>query len=313
MATDLEGPSTPDVASLALLAPIDEQWVLVPPKRLWKTKVARIAYAFRDPAVWIPASMLIGIILTCFLGPLIGHLPNPNQENLANSLLSPGHRGYVLGTNALGNDMFSRLLHGGQVSIVVGLGATAIGMFIGTIFGMTAGYYGGVVEATIMRIFDALLAFPGLILALAIADFLGPSEWHTIMAISVFGVSTYGRLARSQTLGVRHRDFIVAARASDAKGRSIIFGHVLPNILPTLLAYSMITVGVAMLIEAALSYLGLGIPLPQPSWGNLIASGQTYLTNAPYLVLEPSIALFATVLSLNILADSLRRRLRIDR
>jgi peptide/nickel transport system permease protein len=299
MATELEGPTTTEIASLALLAPIDEQWVLGPPKRLWKTKVARIAYAFRDPAVWIPAFVLIGIILTCFLGPLIGRLPNPNQEDLANSLLSPGHRGFVLGTNALGNDMFSRLLHGGQVSIVVGIGATAIGMFIGTIFGMTAGYYGGVVEATIMRIFDALLAFPGLILALAIADFLGPSEWHTIMAISVFGISTYGRLARSQTLGVRHRDFI--------------FGHVLPNILPTLLAYSMITVGVAMLIEAALSYLGLGIPLPQPSWGNLIASGQTYLTNAPYLVLEPSVALFATVLSLNILADSLRRRLRIDR
>jgi peptide/nickel transport system permease protein len=186
-------------------------------------------------------------------------------------------------------------------------------MMIGTVMGMTAGYLGGVVEAFIMRFFDTLLAFPGLILALAIADFLGPSEWHTIMAVSVFGISTYGRLSRSQTLGVRHRDFIIAARANGIKARSIIFGHILPNVMPPLLAFAMISVGVAMLIEAGLSFLGLGIPLPEPSWGNLISSGEDYLSNAPQLIVEPSVALFVTVLSLNLLADALRRRLRDDR
>ena len=281
--------------------------------RIWHAKVKRIARAFRDPAVAIPAALLVSIVLICFLGPLIGRLPNPNIEDLLHSNLRPGSSGHLLGTNSLGDDMLSRLLHGGQVSIVVGLGATAIGMCIGTVLGMTAGFYGGVIEATISRLFDTLLAFPGLILALAIANFLGPSESHTILAISFFGISSYGRLSRSQTLGVRHRDFVTAARANGAPSRRIIFGHLLPNIIPPLLAYSMITIGVAMLIEAALSYLGLGITPPQPSWGNLIASGQVQLTTAPYLVIEPCLALFLTVLSLNVLADSLRLRLALDR
>jgi peptide/nickel transport system permease protein len=114
-------------------------------------------------------------------------------------------------------------------------------------------------------------------------------------------------------LNIRHRDYVVAARSNGAGARRIIFGHILPNIIAPLLAFAMITVGVAMLIEAGLSFLGLGIPLPQPSWGNMIASGQSYLSNAPQLIIEPSVALFVTVFSLNLLADSLRRRLRIDR
>jgi len=295
------------------LAPRDESWVVRPPRGVWLAKVMRIARAFRDPTVAVPAGLLVAIVLTCFLGPIIGHLPDPNAGVLTNAFRRPGTNGHLLGTNALGNDMLSRLLHGGQVSIVVGLGATAIGATAGTILGMTAGYYGGFIEATISRLFDTFLAFPGLILALTIAEVLGPSEWHTIMAISFFGISSYGRLSRSQTLGVRHRDFVTAARTNGSPSRRVIFGHLLPNILPPLLAYAMITIGVAMLIEAGLSYLGLGIRPPQPSWGNLISSGQTELTTAPFLVIEPCIALFLTVLALNVLADSLRVRLALDR
>jgi peptide/nickel transport system permease protein len=291
----------------------DESWVVTPPRGIWFAKVKRIARAFRDPAVAIPAAVLLAIILICFLGPIIGGLPDPNAGLLSNALRRPGSSGFLLGTNALGDDMLSRILHGGQVSIVVGVGATAVGMVVGMILGMTAGFTGGFTEAAISRLFDTLLAFPGLILALAIAEFLGPSEFHTIMAISFFGISSYGRLSRSQTLGVRHRDFVTAARANGVPSRKIILGHILPNIFPPLLAYSMITIGVAMLIEAALSFLGLGIRPPQPSWGNLIAAGQLQLTTAPYLVLEPCIALFLTVLSLNVLADSLRLRLALDR
>jgi peptide/nickel transport system permease protein len=308
-----ESESSAITTSRVVLDPWDEEWVLRPPRGMWRAKALRIISAFRDPAVAIPGFLLIAIVLSCFLGPLTGAVPNPDVGNFSDTLLPIGSHGYVLGTNQLGNDMFSRLLYGGRVSIVVGISATAIGTAIGTVIGMTAGYLGGTVEATIMRLLDTLLAFPGLILALSIASFLGASEWHTIMAISVFGVATYGRLARSQTLNIRHRDYVVAARSNGAGARRIIFGHILPNIIAPLLAFAMITVGVAMLIEAGLSFLGLGIPLPQPSWGNMIASGQSYLSNAPQLIIEPSVALFVTVFSLNLLADSLRRRLRIDR
>lgn len=301
--------SLPDV----VLSPADELWVVAPPRGIWMVKVKRIVKAFRDPAVAIPAVILLGIMLACFLGPLFGGVPNPDYGNFHDILLPIGAKGFVLGTNNLGNDMFSRLLYGGRVSLVVGVGATAIGMSIGTILGMSAGFFGGFVEATVMRVFDSFLAFPGLILALAIADFLGPSEFHTILAISAFGVSSYGRLSRSQTLGIRHRDFVTAARSNGVKPLKNIFGHVLPNILPPLLAYAMITIGVAMLIEASLSYLGLGIKIPQPSWGNLIASGEPYLASDPALVIEPSVCLFVTVLCLNFLADSLRQRLRLNR
>lgn len=307
--------ASPPVAGALSLGSADEAWVVTPPAGLWRAKLWRFLRAFRDPAVALPAVVFLGIVLVCYLGPLIVTLPSPNATLLTahSTNLGLGAAGHLLGTDELGRDNLSRILHGGQVSIAVGVGATIVGMTIGTLLGMVAGYFGGIGGATILRFFDGLLAFPGLILALAIADFLGPSEWHTILAISAFGIATYGRLARSQTLGVRHRDFVVAARANGARSWRIILRHILPNVLPSLLVYGMITMGGAILIEAALSYLGLGIRPPQPSWGNLIVAGEPYMSTDGLLVLEPAIALFLTVLSLNLLGDSLRRRLALDR
>ncbi|HEY5274443.1 MAG TPA: ABC transporter permease [Acidimicrobiales bacterium] len=296
-----------------VLSPADEHWVVEPPRGAWKAKVQRFAHALRDPAVYIPGSVLLFIILACFFGPLVFSAPSPNTGNLSQPdlpLFSPGH---LLGTNGFGNDTLSRVLHGGQVSLAVGIGATAIGLVIGSILGMSAGYFGGLIEATIMRILDTLLSFPSLILALAIADFLGPNEFHTILAVSFYGIVVYARLARSQTIRVRHRDFVVAARSSGVRPKKIIFGHILPNVMPPLLAYAMITVGVAMLVEAALSYLGLGIRPPQPSWGNMIFAGVASMTSDPALVLIPCLFLLVTVMSLNLTADALRRRLAFDR
>jgi peptide/nickel transport system permease protein len=296
-----------------VLNPGDEQWVVNPPRGAWKAKVQRFAHALRDPAVYIPGAVLLFVVLACFFGPLIFSMPSPNTGNLSQPdlpLFSPGH---LLGTNGYGNDTLSRVLHGGQVSITVGLGATGIGLVIGSILGMTAGYFGGLIEATVMRILDTLLSFPSLILALAIADFLGPTEFHTILAVSFYGIVVYARLARSQTIRVRNRDFVVAARSGGVRSRKIIFGHILPNVMPPLLAYAMITVGVAMLVEAALSYLGLGIRPPQPSWGNMIFAGVAAMTTDPALVLIPCLFLLVTVMSLNLTADALRRRLAFDR
>jgi len=296
-----------------VLNPADEQWVIDPPRGAWKAKLRRFVHALRDPAVYLPGGLLIFIVLACFFAPLIFSMPSPNGGNLSQPdlpLFSPGH---LLGTNGLGNDTLSRVLHGGQVSITVGLGATGIGLVVGSILGMTAGYFGGLIEATVMRILDTLLSFPSLILALAIADFLGPTEFHTILAVSFYGIVVYARLARSQTIRVRHLDFVVAARSGGVRSRKIIFGHILPNVMPPLLAYAMITVGVAMLVEAALSYLGLGIRPPQPSWGNMIFAGVSAMTTDPALVLIPCLFLLVTVMSLNLTADALRRRLAFDR
>jgi len=284
-----------------------------PDLELHRSALRRVAIAFRDPAVALPAAILGIIVFLCFAGPLIFNLPSPDVGNFKNYLLPLGSPGHLLGTNNLGNDMLSRLLHGGQVSLLVGICSTALSFSIGVTLGTAAGFYGGVIEAGMMRIFDMLFAFPGLILALAISAFLGPSMWHTIWAISFFGVAGFGRLSRGQTVRVRNLDYVVAARAAGASAFRIIFGHIVPNVMPALFAFAMFGIGGAMVAEAGLSYLGLGIQIPQPSWGNLIAGSENFLRNYPMLLVMPAGALFLTVLSINMLADSLRHRLTLNR
>jgi peptide/nickel transport system permease protein len=248
------------------------------------------------------------IVLACFAGPQVFGLPSPNAGTLTATMRPLGAPGHLLGTNALGNDELSRLLYGGRVSLIVGFGATAISLAVGALLGMSACYFGGFYEKVIMRLFDTLLAFPSLILALAIADYLGPSLRNTVFAISLFGISQFGRLSWTQTLRIRNRDFVAAPRADGAKGRRIIGGHILPNVLPPLLGLALFSVGTAMMLEAGLSYLGLGIAQPNPSWGNMIADGQQYLYQAPRLVIMPCVALVLTVVSLNLMADAVQRR-----
>jgi peptide/nickel transport system permease protein len=260
------------------------------------------------PGVAIPGLVFAAIVLACFAGPQVFGLPSPNAGTLTDTMKPLGAPGHLLGTNALGNDELSRLLYGGRVSLIVGVGATAISLTVGSLLGMSACYVGGFYEKVIMRLFDTLLAFPSLILALAIADYLGPSLRNTVIAISLFGISQFGRLAWSQTLRIRNRDFVAAPRADGAKGRRIILGHILPNVMPPLLGLALFSVGTAMMLEAGLSYLGLGIAQPNPSWGNMIADGQQYLYQAPRLVIAPCVALVLTVVSLNLMADAVQRR-----
>jgi peptide/nickel transport system permease protein len=260
------------------------------------------------PSVAIPGLVFAAIVLACFAGPQVFGLPSPNAGTLTDTMKPLGTPGHLLGTNALGNDELSRLLYGGRVSLIVGVGATAISLTVGSLLGMSACYLGGFYEKVIMRLFDTLLAFPSLILALAIADYLGPSLRNTVIAISLFGISQFGRLAWSQTLRIRNRDFVAAPRADGAKGRRIILGHILPNVMPPLLGLALFSVGTAMMLEAGLSYLGLGIAQPNPSWGNMISDGQQYLYQAPRLVIAPCVALVLTVVSLNLMADAAARR-----
>ncbi len=296
-----------DFGDVALSAD-DLAWAAGTRGRRLRARSRAAGRALLTPAVGLPGLVFALIVLACFAGPQVFGLPSPNAGTLTDTMKPLGAPGHLFGTNALGNDELSRLLYGGRVSIIVGIGATAISLCVGALLGMSACYFGGFYEKVIMRLFDTLLAFPSLILAMAIADYLGPSLRNTVFAISLFGISQFGRLAWSQTLRIRNHDFVAAPRADGAKGRRIILGHILPNVMPPLLGLALFSVGTAMMLEAGLSYLGLGIAQPNPSWGNMIADGQQYLYQAPRLVILPCVALVLTVVSLNLMADAIQRR-----
>jgi peptide/nickel transport system permease protein len=202
----------------------------------------------------------------------------------------------------------SRILYGGRTSIEVGLGVNAIGIVAGGLIGMFAGFRRGVLDSVIMRVLDVMLAFPALILTIVIATYLGASELNVIWAISFFSIPAYARLARAVTLKMREQVYIDAARMSGRSDRAILLRHIAPNVLPQLGTYSLLQVGIVVMIEATLSFLGAGVGPSQASWGTMIATGQTYLSTNPSLVLVPSAFLFVTVVSLNLLGDGLRSR-----
>ncbi len=262
----------------------------------------------RQLRLWLPAGFLILLIGACFVWPNIYPVPNPVRGSVLQAGLPPLSPGHIFGTDPVGNDVFSRILYGGQISLEVGFGVTAIGLVVGGLLGMAAGYWGGVADTIISRVLDALIAFPALVLALVIAEGLGPSELHVIWALSFFSIPAFGRIARGATLALREQTFMLAARLSGTRGWRVIVRHIIPNIAPQLMTFSLLGIGVAVILEGALSFLGLGIPLPEASWGSMIAQGQQTLSASPDLVLIPSAFLFATVLSLNLLGDALRER-----
>ena len=261
-----------------------------------------------DWAVWVPTVLLGALVFVCFLGPIVFGLPASNATDLLHPRAALGTPGHLLGTDELGRDLLSRSLHGGQVSIEIGLGAVAIGMALGGLLGMVSGFTGGWVESLIMRVLDTFLAFPSLILALTVSAYLGPSERNVILAIAFFTVPTFGRIARAGTLQIRQRDFVLSGLLAGARSWYLILRHVLPNILGGLMTYGLLTVGVAMIVEASLSFLGLGVRPPQPSWGGMISEGKGYLSNAPQIALVPGAFLFVFVALLNLLGETLRSR-----
>jgi peptide/nickel transport system permease protein len=256
----------------------------------------------------IPTGFLVLMVLACFVWPEIYPLRSPVRGNLLYPMLPALSPHYLLGTDQYGNDILSRILYGGRVSIEVGLGTVATGLVIGGLLGAVAALKGGVVEIAIMRTLEVFLALPSLVLAIVVATYLGPSELHVIWAISFFSIPAFARLSRGNTLRIREQTFIVAARLAGSNDRRILLRHVVPNVLPSLMTYGLLGIGIAIMVEAALSFLGLGVPPPGPSWGNMIAAGQQNLATDPDLLLIPAAFLFATVLALNLLGDALRSR-----
>jgi peptide/nickel transport system permease protein len=277
----------------------------VPPTAIAKSRFAGLG---RSLELWIPGGVLILIVFLCVFGPAVFNLPSPVGGSILNASLPMFSKGHLLGTDPIGNDILSRLLYGGRVSIEVGLGTNVIGIVVGGLLGIGAAVRGGWVEAVVMRILDVLIAFPSLVLVLAVVEALGPGELNVIYALAFFSVPAFARLARSATIRLREQNFVLASRLGGARSKSIIFGHIVPNVAPQLLTYSCLAISVTILLEAALSFLGLGVVPPQPSWGDMIYQGEQYLSGDPNYVLVPSICLFITAASLNLFGDGLRAR-----
>jgi peptide/nickel transport system permease protein len=262
----------------------------------------------RSLDIAIPGAMIGVILFLCFVWPLFGTVPKPTGGNILDANVPSFSSGHPLGTDQVGNDLWSRLLYGGRNSLEIAFAVNLIGLVVGGLLGAFAAYWGSFTDTVIMRILDVLIAFPSLVLALAVAQSLGASKLHTIYALCFFSVPAFARLARAGTLRLRERPFMLASRLAGTRAPRILLRHVAPNIVPQLATFGLLGIGVTIILEGALSFLGLGVPPPEPSWGNMIFDGQAVLSAEPKLVLLPSAFLFVTVLAFNLLGDALRAR-----
>jgi peptide/nickel transport system permease protein len=229
---------------------------------------------------------------------------NPNRT-IGSILQKPG-LGHWLGTDHLGRDILSRLLYGARVAFLAGAVSVGLAVVVGVAIGLMAGQWGGWVDDVLMRVVDALWAFPTLVLALAIAASLGPGLSNAMVAIGIVFTPAFARLVRGQALSLRERDFAVAARALGAGPFRMMFSHIWPNVLGPIIVQSSLLIPQAIIVEATLSFLGLGIEPPNPSWGSMLRQAYQYIERAPWLSLFPGAAIFLTVLGLNLLGDGLR-------
>lgn len=281
-------------------APVNTAPVQSPGRIIWRRfKKHRLAVA--------SAVFLIFLGLVAILAPLVAPYNYKTQDLAAGRQLLPvGTPGHVLGTDELGRDILSRLIYGSQVSLGVGFSSMAVSVVIGMIVGALAGYYGGWLDNLLMRFTDMVLAFPSLFLLIVLAAFIGPSPTTIILIIGGLSWMGVARLVRSSFLSLKQQEFAEAARALGLQDSRIIVGHILPNAMAPVIVAATLGVAYAILYESALSYLGLGVQPPLPTWGNMLSQAQAYLLNAPMLVLFPGLAIFLTVLAINFLGDGLR-------
>jgi peptide/nickel transport system permease protein len=243
------------------------------------------------------------ILLAAFASLVVPYDPIATSWTLVRKPPSTLH---WFGTDDLGRDVLSRVIHGARASLLAGAISVSIAISIGVPLGLLAGYRGGFIDALISRITDAMLACPFLILAIALAAFLGPSLGNAMIAIGVSATPIFVRLTRGQVMSVKVEDYVEAARAMGNPRWRIALFHILPNIMPALLVHATLSIAAAIIAEAALSFLGLGQQPPAPSWGSMLNAAQRFLTNAPWMAIWPGLAIFVVVLSLNLVGDGLR-------
>lgn len=235
-------------------------------------------------------------------------LQDPLKQSLGNMLASPDAQRWF-GADSLGRDVFSRTIHGFRITLIVSLGSVALGLVLGALLGICAGYFRGWIERAILMLVNVLLAFPPLVLIIAMVAYPGEAMLKVVVALGIVFTPAVVRVARANTLRFSELDFVTAARATGMGDMRIIFRELLPNLVPALLAYALLLVAVAALAEAGLSFLGLGVPPPAPSLGSLMASEQSRVLEAPHAVFFPALMLFLTIFALNLVGEQIQKRI----
>ena len=269
-------------------------------------RMAALLRAIRQQPLAVVGLTLVAVFVLCAVfAPWISP-QDPARLNLTGRLLPPGHQ-HWLGTDELGRDILSRTIYGARISMTVAVSVVSLSLGIGLIAGLVSGFYGGWTD-TILNVYvnNAFLALPGILLAIAFVAFLGPGLVNLVLALSISGWVGYARLVRAQVMAVKEREFVEAARALGASDLRVLCRHILPNIVQPVLVQAAIGMAGAVLAEATLSFLGLGIPPPAPSWGSMLNDARSHLFDAPHLTVFPAIAVMLAVLSFNFIGDALR-------
>ena len=275
-------------SSTAIRTPFAEFW-----RRLRRKRLALVA-----------AGVIIALILSAAFAPWLAPY-DPAAPDYDNLLSGPSWLHWC-GTDAYGRDIFSRILWGGQISLSVGFLSVALGGMAGVVLGLCSGFFGGWIDAAIMRLMDVLLAFPGIVLAIGVVAVLGPGIDNVIYAIAVFSVPVFARLVRGNTLALKQTLYVQAARSIGVRPLTLMLRHILPGTLPSVIVYASLRLGTSILTAAALSFIGLGARPPSSEWGAMLADGRSYIGVAEHITIFPGIAIFITVLAFNLLGDGLR-------
>ncbi len=270
-------------------------------ERPWRRTMRRLV---KRRAALVGLVVVVFFIMLSTLAPIVSP-----YDPLATSwamVRKPPSMVHLFGTDEIGRDILARIIWGGRASLMAGIVSVSLALVIGVPIGLLTGYAGGIVDGTIMRLIDAMLAIPFLILAIALAAFLGPNLTNAMIAIGVSQMPVFVRLTRGQVLSVKHEEYIEAARAVGNPDRRIVLRHILPNIIPPLLVQATLAIAAAIIAEASLSFLGLGQQPPNPSWGSMLNTAKNFIQQAPWMAIWPGLAIFGLVLSLNLFGDGLR-------
>lgn len=259
----------------------------------------------RNKTAVIGLVIVVIMVLCAIFAPLIA-THNPNELSIANSYQKPGTNGHIFGTDDFGRDLFSRVVYGSRISIIVAIGGTLVGAVIGVLLGLVAGYQGGFIDSVIMRVMDGMFAFPFVLLSIILMTILGPGVPNVILAIGISNVPSFARIVRGQVHIVKNEEYCNAARALGASGSRILFRHIFANAISPTIVYCTLNVAGAIISEAALSFLGLGITPPTASWGNILQAGKDCLNTAPHIATISGIFILVTVLGFNLLGDGIR-------
>jgi ABC-type dipeptide/oligopeptide/nickel transport system permease subunit len=274
----------------------------------FRWRAARFRRAMlRNRTTWFGVSIVLVLCAMAIFAPVVS--PYPPVEPHPLDRLKPPSAQYPLGTDDIGRDILSRMIYGARVSLVVGAISIGIALAAGVPLGLVAGYYGGMADAIVTRILDGLLAFPAIVLAIALMAVFGPSLYNAMIAIGIIYVPAFSRITRANVLSLREKEFVEAVRAMGARDGHILFKSILPNCLSPIIVQASLAVGYAVLVEASLSFLGLGIQPPDPSWGSMLSQGRNFISQAWWFATFPGLAIFLTVLGLNFIGDGLREAL----